>query len=61
VIIPSIYCLVNRMEKSDYLIRILIRLKLLNHVANPLLTIMKLKGINNTLICWLLIRYRIRR
>jgi hypothetical protein len=44
------YYPVNRIEKSDCLIGILICLKLLNHVANPLLAIMKLKGINNTLI-----------
>jgi hypothetical protein len=61
VVIPSMYCLVDRMEKSDCLIRILIRLKLLNYVANPLLAIMKLEGINNTLICWLPMRCRIRR
>jgi hypothetical protein len=61
VVIPSIYCLVNHMEKSNCFIRVLIGLKLLNYIANLLLAIIKLKDINNTLICRLLIRYRIRR
>jgi hypothetical protein len=39
------------MEESNCLVRVLIRLKLLNHIANPLLAIVKLEGINNTLIC----------
>jgi hypothetical protein len=50
VVIPGVYRLVNRIEKSDYLIGILIRLKLLNYIANELLAIVKLEGINNTLI-----------
>jgi hypothetical protein len=45
-----VYYLVNRIEKSNYLIRILICLKLLNYIVNLLLIIIKLKGINNTLI-----------
>jgi hypothetical protein len=61
VVVPSVYCPVDRMEKSDCLVGILICLKLLDHVANLLLAIIKLKGINNTLICWLLVRCRIRR
>ena len=55
MVIPGIYYLINHMKKSNYLIRILIRLKLLNYIANPLPVIIKLKGINNTLICRLLI------
>ena len=61
MVILSMYYLVNHIEKSDYLIRILICLKLLNHIANLLLAIMKLKGINNTLIIWLLVRDSIYR
>jgi hypothetical protein len=61
MVIPSIYYLVNYIEQSDYFIRVLIRLKLLNYIANPLLAIIKLEGINNALICRLLIRYHIGR
>jgi hypothetical protein len=51
VVVPDVYYLVNRIEESNCLVRVLVRLKLLNHVANPLLTIVNLEGINNTLIC----------
>jgi hypothetical protein len=61
VVVPGIYYPVNRIEESNCLVRILIRLKLLNHIANPLLAIIKLKGTNNTLICQLLVRYYIGR
>jgi hypothetical protein len=61
MVIPSIYYLVNYIEQSDYFIRVLIRLKLLNYIANPLLAIIKLEGINNALICRLLIRCHIGR
>jgi hypothetical protein len=55
------YCPVNRMEESDCLIGILIRLELLDHIADPLLAIIKLEGTNNTLICRLPVRCYIGR
>ena len=51
MVIPGVYRPVDRMEKSDCLVGILIRLKLLDYIANELLAIVKLEGINNTLIC----------
>jgi hypothetical protein len=49
------------MEESNCLVRVFVRLKLLDHIANPLLAIVKLEGINNTLICWLPVGGSIRR
>ena len=61
MVVPGMYCLVDRIEESDCLVGILIRLKLLDHIANPLLAIMKLEGTNNTLICRLPVRCCIGR
>lgn len=51
MVILDVYRPVNRIEESNYLVRVLVRLKLLDHVADLLLAIVNLEGINNTLIC----------
>jgi hypothetical protein len=55
-VILSVNCLVDCIEKGNCLVWIFVSVKLFNYIAYLLLIVVKLKVINNALICRLLIR-----